>query len=265
MRGALNGLAFDAAVFDLDGVITMTARVHAAAWKELFDSFFRSRVPAPGEELRPFTEADYLAYVDGRPRYDGVAALLASRGIALPYGSPFDPPDHLTVCGLGNRKNLLVRERLHTDGVEVDHDAVRFIGELRDRGIRVGVASSSENTALIIGIAGLDHYFDVRVDGVISAELGLRGKPAPDIFLECLRRLDAPDAARAMVAEDAIVGVAAGAAGHFGLVLGVAREGNAQALREAGADWVITSFRQISFDQVERYFEARASARLGRY
>jgi HAD superfamily hydrolase (TIGR01509 family) len=259
------GHAFDAAVFDLDGVITMTAHVHAAAWKELFDGFFRSRAPTPGESLRPFTEADYLAYVDGRPRYDGVRALLASRGITLPDGSPSDAPDQLTVCGLGNRKNLLVRERFRTDGVSVDREAIRFVRELRDHSVHVGVATSSENAELILGIAGLNEYFDARVDGVVSARLGLRGKPAPDIFLECLKELGAPEPERAMVVEDAIAGVTAGAAGHFGLVLGVARARNGEALRNAGADWIITDFSQISFDAVERYFAERAPARPGRH
>jgi beta-phosphoglucomutase family hydrolase len=264
MTGSPGSRAFQAAVFDLDGVITLTARVHSAAWKELFDSFFLSRAPAAGESLHPFTQDDYLQYVDGRPRYDGVRALLTSRGIVLPEGSSSDSPDIVSIRGLGNRKNLLFRELLRSTGVDVDQEAMRFVRELRDGGVRVGVASSSENTELILGVAAIRDYFDAVVDGVLSEELGLPGKPAPDTFLECLRLLGAPNPERAMVVEDAIVGVAAGAAGHFGLVLGVDRGSNAHALRAAGADWVISDFGQITFEAVQSFFAARAATRPGR-
>jgi HAD superfamily hydrolase (TIGR01509 family) len=258
--GAVPGRpAPDAAVFDLDGVITFTARVHAAAWKELFDKYLHSREARYGEPFHPFdADTDYRAFVDGRLRYDGERTFLATRGITLPGGEPSDTPDRETISGLGNRKDLLFLERLARTGVDVDPDAVHFIRDLRDAGVRVGVASSSRNTELILDRVGLTTLFDARVDGVVSDRLGLAGKPHPDIFLECLSLLGAPDASRAMVAEDAITGVAAGKAGGFGLVLGVARGGNANALLEHGADWVIRSFTEISLGDVVRYFEARA-------
>jgi len=252
---------FDAAIFDLDGVITFTARVHAASWKELFDEYLRSREKRVGEPFRPFTDADYRAYVDGRPRYEGVRTFLASRGIALPDGDPSDPPDAETVCGLGNRKNLRFRELLQELGADVDREAVRFVRELRERGIRVGVASSSRNTELVLERAGLTSLFDARVDGLLSARLGLRGKPAPDIFLECLKRLGASDPQRAIVAEDAMAGVEAGRAGGFGCVLGVDRGGQAVALREHGADWIVRDFREVTPERVRVYLENRAHAR----
>ncbi|HEY8484044.1 MAG TPA: HAD-IA family hydrolase, partial [Longimicrobiales bacterium] len=254
--------AFDTAVFDLDGVVTFTARAHAAAWKELFDDYLRERAARFGETFRPFDpEADYREYVDGRPRYDGVRAFLASRGISLPYGDPADPPGRETICGLGNRKNLLFQAVLRREGVDVDRDAVRFIRDLHSRGIRVGMASSSKNATLILRTAGLLDLFDARVDGHTSERLGLRGKPAPDIFLECLVRLAAPDPGRSLLAEDAVAGVQAGRAGAFGLVLGIDRGGRALSLREHGADWVIRSFREISPEQVETYFRNRSHAR----
>jgi trehalose 6-phosphate phosphatase len=252
----------DAAVFDLDGVLTYTARVHAAAWKELFDEYLRLRAERGGEPFRPFdADADYRAYVDGRLRSDGVKSFLASRGITLPLGDHADPPERETIEGLGNRKNQFFRDWIQRHGVEVDLNAVDFVRELREGGVRVGVASSSENTALILDRAGLNDLFEARVDGVLSERLGLAGKPRPDIFLECLDLLGVPDAGRALVAEDAIVGVEAGRAGGFGLVLGVDHGGSEDALREHGADWVIRSFREISLALVTRYFEGRQPPR----
>ncbi len=207
----------DAAIFDLDGVVTFTARLHSEAWKQLFDEFLRSRAEATGEPFRPFTDADYNAYVDGRPRLDGIRTFLASRGITLPEGTSSDPPDAETVAGLGHPKNRIFRALLVERGVDVDGGAVRLIRELRERGVRVGVASSSKNTPLILETAGLESLFEARVDGITSEELGLRGKPAPDIFLACLERLGARDPGRAVVVEDAVSGVEAGRAGGFGL------------------------------------------------
>lgn len=249
-----------AAVFDLDGVVTRTARVHLAAWKTLFDAYLRERARRAGEPFRPFTPEDYRAYVDGRPRYDGVRTFLASRGITLPEGSPDDPPGTETVIGLGNRKNELFHEQLEALGVDVDRDAVRLVHELRGQGVRVGMATSSRNGAHILERAGLSELFEARVDGVVSARLGLKGKPAPDIFLECLRRLGAPDAARAVIVEDAPAGVAAGRAGGFGLVLGVAREDNEAELLEHGADQVVTGFEGVTAERVIRWFQERARA-----
>ena len=253
--------ALDAAVFDLDGVITFTARVHAEAWKELFDSYLRLRVARGEEPFRPFDAAvDYRSYIDGRLRTDGVKTFLASRGITLPFGDSSDPPERETINGLGNRKDRLFLEHIGRDGVDVDNDAVHFVRELRGNGVPVGVASSSKNTKLVLDRAGLGELFDARVDGTLSERLGLAGKPRPDIFLACLKMLGVERASRSLVAEDAIAGVEAGRAGGFGLVLGVDRGGSADALREHGADWVIQSFREISYQRVARYLEDRRSA-----
>jgi alpha,alpha-trehalase len=231
-----------AAVFDLDGVVTLTANVHRAAWKDVFDAYLRARAARSGEPFQPFTDTDYAAYVDGRPRRDGIRAFLASRGITLPEGSPSDPAGAETVHGLAERKNRIFRERLRTMGVTVDREAVRFARELRAAGMRVGMASSSRNAARILEAAGLEDLFDARVDGVLSDELGLRGKPEPDIFLECLRRLGAPDPGRALLVEDSVAGVEAGRRGGFALVIGVDRGGNAAALRAHGAHLVVRDF-----------------------
>ena len=244
-----------AMIFDLDGVITFTARLHAAAWKELFDQYLQSRASRFGEAFREFTIAgDYLTYVDGKPRYDGVASFLASRGITIPYGSPSDPEDAETVCGLGNRKDRLFMKKVRELGVDVDHDAVRFVRELRARGVRVGLASSSRNTLPILQQAGLEDLFDSIVDGVVSDRLHLHGKPAPDIFLQCLAQItSAPDPRRAGIVEDAIAGVQAGQRGGFALVLGVDR-GNTGALAQNGANCVIHDFSNMTADQVFKFF-----------
>ena len=248
----------DAAVFDLDGVLTLTAGVHAAAWKELFDAYLRMRAARDGTPFRPFdADGDYRAYVDGRLRADGVTTFLAARGITLPLGDPTDPPERETIWGLGNRKNALFRERIQRAGANVDEEAVAFVRALRAGGVRVGVASSSENTSLILDRAGITDLFEAQVDGVLSEQLGLAGKPRPDIFIKCLELLGVADASRAVVAEDAIAGVEAGRAGGFGLVVGVDRGGNEDALRAHGADWVIRTFRDISLSRVTRYFESR--------
>src|SRR6266545_4124833 len=251
---------FDAAVFDLDGVITFTARVHAAAWKQLFDDYLRSRQQRFGESFREFDEqGDYHKFVDGKPRYDGVQSFLESRGIHIPLGTPADDPDVETVRGLGNRKNRLFNQKVQELGVDVDEEAVRFVRQLRDRGVRVGLASSSKNAEPILQRVGLLPLFEAIVDGVVSERLALRGKPQPDIFLTCLDQLlPGGDPHRAMVVEDAISGVEAGRNGGFGLVLGVDRDAQANALREHGADWVIHSFSEISAEQVADYFRSRA-------
>ncbi len=250
-----------AMVFDLDGVITFTARVHAAAWKQLFDDFLRQRSERLHQPFREFTiEGDYLTYVDGKPRYDGVASFLASRGISIPYGSPSDPPAAQTVCGLGNRKDNLFNERVHAQGVDVDHDAVRFVRELRARGVRIGLASSSRNAVPILERVGIRNLFDEVVDGVVSDRLHLHGKPAPDIFVQCLLQLiPGANPRDSGIAEDAISGVAAGHAGGFGLVLGVDRENKGE-LAKNGANWVIADFREISAERVVDFFADRARA-----
>lgn len=250
-----------AMIFDLDGVITFTARVHAAAWKELFDEFLKERARQLHEPFREFTiDGDYLNYVDGKPRYDGVASFLASRGIALPYGTPSDPPSDQTICGLGNRKDRLFSRKIHEIGIDVDHDAVGFVRQLREREVRIGLASSSRNAVPIIRQAGIQQLFDEIVDGVVSERLHLRGKPEPDIFLQCLKQLEPhPQPEKAGIAEDAISGVMAGQRGGFGLVLGVDRKGSG-ALAHNGANWVIDDFRKISPDAVSQFFRERARA-----
>ena len=229
----------EACLFDLDGVLTKTATLHASAWKRAFDDFLAERARAGGERPAPFdADADYRTYVDGRPRTDGVRSFLASRGIALPEGSADDPSSTHSVAGVARRKNDLVQELMAERGVAAYKGSVRFLAAVEDAGLRRAVVTSSENAAGVLRAAGLDEMFEVRVDGAAARKLGLRGKPAPDVFIEAADRLDvAPE--RAAVFEDAIAGVQAGRAGGFGFVVGVARAGDAQALRDAGADIVV--------------------------
>jgi beta-phosphoglucomutase family hydrolase len=236
---------FEAALFDLDGVITDTASVHAAAWKALFDEFLARRAAEQGEPFQPFViETDYVQHVDGRRRYDGVAGFLSSRGIELPWGDPTDSPEVTTVCGLGNRKNQHFNAALADQGVEVFDDAVALARHAHEHGVAVAVVSASENCVPVLEAAGLLDLFPVRVTGVVAAELGLPGKPAPDTYLEAARRLSVP-ADRAVVLEDAISGVQAGRAGGFGLVVGVDRTGGGAALADNGADVVLTDLRAL--------------------
>jgi trehalose 6-phosphate phosphatase len=250
----------EAAVFDLDGVITFTARVHAAAWKELFDEYLHSRAETLGEHFKPFDDDhDYHTYVDGKPRYDGVMAFLRSRGIQIPLGRPSDPPSAETICGLGNRKNDFFNFKVHEMGVDVDHQAVRFVREVRERNIHVGLASSSKNAEPILLRVGLRDLFEAVVDGTMSERLNLRGKPEPDIFLKCLELITGKVEPRAaIVVEDAISGVEAGRLGEFGLVIGVDRSQQSAALARHGADWVIHDFAEISVDKLIARFTSRA-------
>lgn len=236
---------YEALLFDLDGVITRTATLHAAAWKDLFDDFLAARTRANDEPFMPFdTAGDYLLYVDGRRRYDGVDTFLRSRGIELPYGDPADPPEAETVCGLGNRKNGYFNQRLAELGVEVFEDAVELITAARRHGRKVAVVSASENCDPILSRAGLLNLFDVRVTGVEAAAWHLPGKPAPDTFLKAAELLGTPPAA-AVVFEDAISGVQAGRAGGFGLVVGVDRRGESDVLREHGAHVASADLREF--------------------
>jgi beta-phosphoglucomutase family hydrolase len=225
-----------ACLFDLDGVLTRTATVHAAAWKEMFDEFLEERAGQTREAFVPFdAAADYLAYVDGKPRYDGVRSFLEARGIELPDRA---------VRQLGDRKNDLVRELIHRLGVETYDGSVRYVQAARDAGLRTAVVSASENTPDVLAAAGIDDLFDVRVDGVVAREQGLRGKPAPDTFLAAARAVGAaPD--QAAVFEDALAGVEAGRAGEFGLVVGVDRAGRADELRAHGADVVVDDLADL--------------------
>ena len=237
--------AIRACLFDLDGVLTQTAKIHAAAWKEMFDAFLRERAAQTVESFEPFDPvADYDEYVDGKPRYDGVRSFLAARGIALPEGTPDDPPDAATVHGLGNRKNELVLAMIERQGVEVYEGSVRYVRAVRDAGLGRAVVTSSANADEVLAVAGIDDLFDVRIDGVVAAREHLEGKPAPDTFLAAARALEVvPD--RAAVFEDALAGVAAGRAGRFGLVVGVDRVGQADALREHGADVVVGDLSEL--------------------
>ena len=246
--------SFDAVIFDLDGVVTKTAVVHAAAWKAMFDEFLKDRAEKNGEPFKEFTyEEDYLTYVDGKPRYKGVQSFLKSRGINLEYGDPGDSTDKETVCSLGNRKNIKFVEVLKTKGAEVYQSTVELIKDLRDKGIRIGVASSSANCQYILQSTGLEELFETRVDGVVSKKLGLKGKPEGDIFVTAVKNVGAnPD--RAIVVEDAVSGVQAGVNGGFGLVIGVARENNQDDLKSNGADIVIDDFAGITTDTIEQWF-----------
>jgi beta-phosphoglucomutase family hydrolase len=230
---------FDAVLFDLDGVITATASVHATAWKQMFDEFLAAHAERTGTAFVPFDiEDDYKPYVDGRPRYDGVATFLKSRQIDLPRGEPSDDPNQLTVCGLGNRKNALIQEVLAQDGVEVFEGSVKLVFWLHQQVIRQAIVSSSKNAKAVLEAAGIIDLFEVRVDGVVAAQKKLPGKPRPDTFLEAARMLGV-EPLRAVVVEDALAGVKAGVNGSFGLVIGVDREGEPEALKEAGADIVV--------------------------
>ncbi|MDX1650548.1 MAG: beta-phosphoglucomutase family hydrolase [Myxococcota bacterium] len=238
----LDASAWHGVVFDMDGVLTATALVHARAWKEMFDGYLERR----GEGAAPFDiEEDYRRHVDGVPRYDGVRRFLASRGIRLEEGDPGDPPERETVCGLGNRKNRLFLEHLRREGPERFEDGVALVQSLREARVPVAVISASRNAGEVLDRAGIDGLFDARVDGVVADEAGLAGKPAPDVFLEAARRLGAGPA-RTVVVEDARAGVEAGRRGGFGQVIGVARRGGAEALREAGADVVVRELSEIA-------------------
>jgi beta-phosphoglucomutase family hydrolase len=235
----------EACLFDLDGVLTQTAKVHAAAWKTMFDEYLRKRAQERGEEFREFDAvSDYDEYVDGKPRYEGVRSFLASRHIDLPQGSPSDAPDKDTIDGLGNRKNELVLELIHRDGVQPYEGSVRFVKAARDAGLRRAVVSSSTNCRDVLVAAGILDLFEEIVDGVVAEREHLAGKPAPDTFLAAARKVGvAPD--HAAVFEDALAGVEAGHAGNFGLVVGVDRVGQADALKQHGADVVVKDLAEL--------------------
>jgi beta-phosphoglucomutase family hydrolase len=243
MLGLPNGV--QAGLFDLDGVLTKTAVVHAAAWKQMFDEYLRERAEREGTEFVPFDpDADYGRYVDGKPRTDGVRSFLASRGIELPEGSPADPSGAETVIGLGNRKNDLVLRLIREQGVEAYEGSVRYLEAAREAGLRRAVVSSSANCRDVLDAAGIEEFFEVRIDGIVAEQEGLRGKPAPDTFLAGARALGlGPE--EAAVFEDALAGVEAGRAGGFAYVVGVDRLGQADALRERGADVVVKDLVEL--------------------
>lgn len=237
--------AYDVWLFDMDGVVTDTARLHGESWKQMFDAYLSGRAAREGAAFVPFDlQGDYHTYVDGKPRYEGVDSFLRSRGIALPFGTPEDAVDAETVCGLGNRKNVLINDFIRTQGADVFAGTVDLIKALRARGKKVAIVTSSKNCDPILSAARLTDLFDVKVDGVYAAAHGIAGKPRPDTYLEAARLLGAaPD--RAVVVEDALSGVQAGRAGGFGKVIGVARHGNAAALLENGADLAVADLGEL--------------------
>jgi beta-phosphoglucomutase family hydrolase len=234
-----------ACLFDLDGVLTDTASVHRKAWKAMFDDFLRRRAERTGDTFRPFdANTDYSEYVDGKKRQDGVRSFLASRGIELPEGEPDDGPDDETVEGLGNRKNEAFLRTLHEDGVKVFDGSRRYLEAVSAQRLPVAVVSSSANTREVLDVTGLAQFVDQRVDGVTMRDENIAGKPAPDSYLEGARRLGV-EPGEAAVFEDALSGVEAGHAGHFGIVVGVDRVGHADALREHGADVVVEDLSDL--------------------
>jgi alpha,alpha-trehalase len=235
---------YDAVVFDMDGVVTQTASVHQAAWKALFDDYLKQRAATAGDQFREFTPDDYLRYVDGKPRYDGVRDFLASRGITLPWGTEADPPEAETVCGLGNRKNALFQKELHDHGVQVFQSTVALIRELHAAGLRTAVISASKNASQVLQAGGVQDLFEAQVDGQVAEERHLPGKPDPAVFLEAARQLGAQPR-RTVVVEDAVAGVKAGKAGGFGLVIGIDRGGNAERLKQNGADVVVKDLEEV--------------------
>jgi beta-phosphoglucomutase family hydrolase len=234
-----------AGLFDLDGVLTQTAKVHAAAWKEMFDGFLSERATKDGEPFRPFDPvADYDEYVDGKPRYDGVRSFLAARGIDLPEGAESDPDAAETVHALGNRKNEIVLRMIHEQGVEAYEGSVRYVRAARDAGLKTAVVSSSSNCREVLVAAGIEELFEQRIDGLVAERDHLEGKPAPDTFLAGARALGVgPE--QAAVFEDALAGVAAGRAGGFACVVGVDRVGQADELRAHGADLVVSDLAEL--------------------
>jgi beta-phosphoglucomutase family hydrolase len=234
-----------ACLFDLDGVLTKTAEVHAAAWKKMFDAYLRERAAKTGEPFVPFDAVeDYDSYVDGKPRYEGVRSFLDARGITIPQGGPEDPPSAETIDGLGNRKNEIVLRLIRERGVEAYEGSKRYVRAALDAGLRRAVVSSSANAADVLGAAGIADLFEIRIDSVVAEREHLHGKPAPDTFLAAARAFGVP-AAAAAVFEDALAGVEAGRAGHFGYVVGVDRVGQAEQLRRHGASVVVSDLDEL--------------------
>ncbi|MBU1121698.1 MAG: trehalose-phosphatase [Candidatus Omnitrophica bacterium] len=246
--------SFKSVIFDLDGVITTTAAVHAKAWKVAFDEYLRLREKRDHEQFKEFThDADYLPFVDGKPRYEGVKSFLESRNINIPFGDPADSPDKETVCGIGNKKNAEFTKIIEEDGVEVYSSTIALIKSLKKAGVHIGVASSSKNCQKILQSVGIEDLFETRVDGVVSARIGLKGKPEADIFVAAARNVGARPV-DSVVVEDAVSGVAAGRNGGFGLVVGIARKDNASDLFDNGADVVVSDLAQIDLEIIEKWF-----------
>jgi len=245
IKQAISRERFDAVLLDLDGVITDTASLHAACWKQMFDEYLQRRARQRGEALPPFDIAsDYRLHVDGKPRFNGVRDFLRSRNIQLPEGSPLDPPQTETIGGLGNRKNELVNKIIQDKGVDPYPGSVELIRQLRHRGFKIAVVTSSQNCEAVLRAAKLDGFFELTVDGNMIQSQELAGKPAPDTFLRAAKLL-AVEPKRAVVIEDAVSGVEAGSNGNFGLVIGVARKGNADELQRHGAHLVVNDLSEL--------------------
>lgn len=261
----IDAAAIDAVIFDLDGVITRTADVHRASWEGMFNEYLRDRASRTGESHRPFQDSDYLEYIDGKPRYDGVQSFLASRNVDLPWGSPEDPPEAETICGLGNRKNGYFLAHLATNGVEPYESSVRLVRRLQREGIGTALISSSRNVTEVLAAAGLSDLFGVIIDGVVAAERQIPGKPDPAVFLAAADRLGAAPE-RAVVVEDALSGVEAGARGGFAMVIGVDRAGQAAQLAEHGATVTVSDLAEVEvvpLAPVERHRLPSATAEFG--
>ncbi len=241
--------SFNAVIFDMDGVVTQTAKSHAAAWKKLFDEYLDEIGKQKGIPCRPFRiDEDYRLYVDGRPRYAGVQSFIESRGMDVPpWGDPGDPPGHETICSLGNKKNVIFNDLINREGVQVYESTITLIHRLRSLKIPAAIVTSSKNGEAVLRTAGIEPLFDAKVDGVDSERLNLSGKPNPDIFLHAARILGV-DPRRAVVIEDAIAGIQAGKRGGFGCVIGVDRAGLGDALRENGADITVKDLSEISLE-----------------
>lgn len=242
---AITRTKYDAVLFDLDGVLTDTAKLHAASWKKMFDAFLEAHAKEQAIPFRPFDiEKDYKPYVDGKLRYEGVRSFLESRGIQLPFGDPYDPPDYKSITGLGNLKDQMVKEALGTGVIDVYEGSIAFLRYCRNQEFKTAVVSASKNCRAVLREVGIEDLFDVRVDGEVAARLNLPGKPAPDTFLEAAGELGSmPE--RAVVIEDALSGVQAGRNGNFGLVVGIEHHGNRQALEAHGADIVVNDLREL--------------------
>ena len=244
-------LPFQAVVFDLDGVITQTAYLHFQAWKQTFDEYLRFREK---EKFREFTEQDYLDYVDGRPRYDGVKTFLSSRGIQISWGEPSDSSGEETICGLGNKKNVIFKNLLESKGAKKYPTTVEFIQELKEKGVKIGVASSSKNCRAILSSTRIIDLFDACVDGIVSQQFNLQGKPEPDIFLLTSKDLKVSPS-KTVVVEDASSGVEAARNGGFGLVIGVARKDNKEDLLNSGADLALSDLKFIDIEWINEWFK----------
>lgn len=243
---------YDAAILDMDGVITRSAQAHMASWERMFDKYLREKAGDRQSKFTPFTEKDYYMYVDGKPRYEGAQSFLESRGISIPLGNPNDLPGKETVCGLGNLKNRYFLEYLKENGAESYQSTIEFVNELKAKDRRVAVISSSRNAKAVLKAAGVSDLFHVVVDGVDAARRHLKGKPEPDIFLEAAKQLKvSPD--KAIIVEDAISGVEAGRAGGFGLVIGINRSGQNTELKSRGADIVVADLSEIRSENDENY------------